>query len=293
MSQTGRRLGEEPISTSVHRLDEARPASVIPESVAEFLDAGGQSRLADHRIRPGSTDDLLLRDDLSRALREDAQQRQRLRRQPYDLPATHETLLGVEPVTTEADRPEALRRLRTRRWREERSVDVSQLPPASGLEDHPEVPGGVEPPSGLLLQTAVDDLPDPRGDAGRQGLGIGVENGVAAFHERARGEGPPSAEHLVDRRTQAEEVGPGVDRIPPNLLRRHVARGAEDQSGAGGSDRGRQRLVHQRMWRGLSLHRLDQLGDAEVEQLHVAALGKEKILRLEVAVDDAALERRR
>ena len=94
-------------------------------------------------------------------------------------------------------------------------------------------------------------------------------------------EGPPAGQHLVQHGPEGEDVRASVDRLPVELLGRHVLQGAEQaalrrQRGAG---RRRRRVVV----RGA---RVAQPGQSEVEQLHAG--GREHhVARLQVAVDDA------
>ena len=83
-------------------------------------------------------------------------------------------------------------------------------------------------------------------------------------------------ERLVEDEPERVEVGAPVDRLPRGLLGRHVGERADDVA------RPRQRVL------------AGELGDAEVGQLRRAAararhVGDDHVLRLDVAVDDAAL----
>jgi tRNA A-37 threonylcarbamoyl transferase component Bud32 len=102
----------------------------------------------------------------------------------------------------------------------------------------------------------------------------GGERGVAV-------EGEPPGQGLVGEHPEGVDVRPVVDDVRRGLLRRHVLRRPDD-----GADPGEP----------LRLGRPGPLGDAEVEHLHeVAAVGPaedEDVLRLQVAVHDAALVRR-
>ena len=100
-------------------------------------------------------------------------------------------------------------------------------------------------------------------------------------------EGAVAGEHLVEDRAQREEVGAGVGGETPHLLRRHVPIRADHHAGPRLGERPRRRqLVAGALG-------ADELGDPEVEDLGPPVAGQEQVLRLEVAVDDAALVRRR
>ena len=75
-----------------------------------------------------------------------------------------------------------------------------------------------------------------------------------------------------------------VGRIPPDLLGRHVADGAEDDAGAG--RRGIRRALFSRS---AQVERRPELGQAEVQDLHPPVPGDEQVLGLQVPVDDPLL----
>lgn len=98
-------------------------------------------------------------------------------------------------------------------------------------------------------------------DLGEDARQLGVAN-----------EAPPG-EGLVEDRPEGVEVAPGIDRLTPHLLGRHVGRRSDDDPGLGELTVGRPRL-----------------GDAEVEHLCLEAgsvRDEEDVVGLDVAVDDA------
>ncbi len=80
---------------------------------------------------------------------------------------------------------------------------------------------------------------------------------------------PHASDHLIEDDPERPDVAAPIHWLAPHLLRRHVGRRPHERSGAGG--------------RVLPTH----LGDAEVEDLHLAASGDHDVAGLDVAVHDA------
>ena len=81
-----------------------------------------------------------------------------------------------------------------------------------------------------------------------------------------------AGEHFVEQHAKAVQVGASIHRLATNLFRTHVARRAERQAGAG----------HDRA-------AAEALGDAKIGEHWAAIFTEQDILRLDVAVDDAAM----
>ena len=96
-----------------------------------------------------------------------------------------------------------------------------------------------------------------------------VDDLVGDRREVVGREGLLPREELVEDDAEREEVAPAVDRVPRDLLGRHVVRRPEELS--------RRREV-----------RLLGLGDPEVGDLHLALGRDDDVRRLHVPVDDAA-----
>ena len=135
----------------------------------------------------------------------------------------------------------------------------------------------------VLLQAMPDDPVERRGDVPprlRQLPRLISHDGRHRLGIRLSPERSLAREQLVEDRSEREDVGAVIDRESLYLLGRHVAGGPHDRPGL--------RVARDR-WRHLVARSvgLDPLGQAKVEDLHVAVPGDEKILRLQVTMDDA------
>ena len=124
------------------------------------------------------------------------------------------------------------------------------------------------------LQRAVER----RAELRRGGRGASCAAAAAQCHSRAVAAGLTSApvrtgERLVEHERERADVGPLVDPLTRGLLGRHVGERADDVAGS------REQLV------------AGQVGDPEVDSFAAApprAVRHDHVLRLDVAVDDAA-----
>jgi hypothetical protein len=120
--------------------------------------------------------------------------------------------------------------------------------------------------SRLLLQTVQHNLRHNRRNLCRQRLRLVVEDGVTALDHCCARKGALPGQHLVDHRAQTEDVGPRVQRLPADLLGRHVAHRPQHRASLRRAAGRRHGDIHQLVGP-LVTHHLGQLGDAEVEQL--------------------------
>ena len=141
-------------------------------------------------------------------------------------------------------------------------------------------------PRAILLQALLHDALKFGRDAGRlavDGLGLCRQNGRECLWKRVAGKRASPGRHLVQHRAEAERVAACVDGLATDLLRRHVGAGAQQRALA---------RVHRRRVRVVvGSDRLERLGEAEVQHLGMSAWRHDDVLRLDVAVDDAALVR--
>src|ERR1043166_6024834 len=115
---------------------------------------------------------------------------------------------------------------------------------------------------------------------------IVAQHRAQRLHRRGRMECALAAEHLVEDAAEGEDVGARVDLLAAQLLRRDVADRAHDHAGPRRADERRRLVVEaEDVSRGVHLRQ------AEVEDLHAPRAGEVDVLRLEVAVDDAAVVR--
>ena len=82
-----------------------------------------------------------------------------------------------------------------------------------------------------------------------------------------------AGDHLVEHDAERPDIGPHIAALADEMLRRHVGDGPDRRAGA------RQRRA------------AGQLGDAEVEELHLAAPRQHDVRRLDVAMNDVGVVR--
>ena len=157
-----------------------------------------------------------------------------------------------------------------------------------GRQREAKIPGALETFCRLLLEAVRNDPPELRRNlrGGRRGHRILLQHRQHRLGRALRMERPTAGQHLVEDRAESEEVGAMVDFAAPDLLRRHVTRRAEDDARLRAHGR-RLRELHVRRRAGRE-HR-----QAEVEDLDEAAVRQKDVVRLEVAMHDAAVVRGR
>ena len=144
----------------------------------------------------------------------------------------------------------------------------------------------------ILVQSRLHDAVELRR---RNRLEIGerprpvLEDGGNQAGLRRAGERTLACDHLVEDQAQRVEIGTRIRLLSFELLRRHVAEGAEDRACLGQRPGAalRRHLRHARAGCGLCA----EPGQAEVEQLD-AGRGDHHVAGLQVPVDDAVIVRR-
>ncbi len=151
--------------------------------------------------------------------------------------------------------------------------------------------GGRRMAGGRVLAQAAEDqlLQRPRQVAPElsERRGIGGQHRGLHGRRRTAGERPRPRQHLVEDGAQREQIGPDVDGAACGLLRRHVGGSPQDSPRSGEERRGELRRGGGRP------ARLAQLGESEVEDLRPAVGGDHDVGGLEIAMDHAAVVRRR
>ena len=132
----------------------------------------------------------------------------------------------------------------------------------------------------------------------RQGTAIWRRLGRIVVQNRRHGlgggvalKGADAAEHFVEHRAEAENVGAAIHLAAANLLGRHVAGGSHHRSHAGGRDVGGH--GGQSGVRASRSGFLDRLRETEVEDLHPAFARNKDVVGLQVAMGDVFAVRRR
>src|SRR5262245_14022747 len=133
--------------------------------------------------------------------------------------------------------------------------------------------------SRIFLETMPDDLLDLRRDSWDRRRVV-LQNRCHCLGGGVAEEWPPACKHLVQDSTNSENVGSMVGRPPADLLGRHVRRRAEENTRCGPS----LRLVLRARRR--------ELGQPEIQNLHVPVDGDESVFWFEITVDDTFRMRR-
>ena len=154
------------------------------------------------------------------------------------------------------------------------------------LEQQPSVGDIAQPLAGVLAQAEAQHLAGARGCRPGQPAPVGIGSDDRGHHigQAVPPEGAASAQHLVEHAPEGPDVGPAVDALAPRLLGAHVVRGADHparrrrrmRGGCGGVVERRRTVIQ-------------DPGQAEVEQLHLAVAGQLDVGGLQVAVHDPSL----
>jgi hypothetical protein len=152
---------------------------------------------------------------------------------------------------------------------------------------------GLEPLVGMFRQAMSEDAVEhgrrrlPR--AGADLRRVEVQDRRQPVRRAFTREGGPPRHHLVEDRAHREQIRTRIGRLSADLLGGHVAWSAHPQTVL--RDGGRVAPPTSRV--GIALGRaVVPAGHAEVEDLDLAIRGQEDVLRLQVAMDDAARVRR-
>jgi hypothetical protein len=157
-----------------------------------------------------------------------------------------------------------------------------------GAEIHEEVFHPLVALSGIFGQGLVEDPLEVsahlRGDVvpERREWGGGIpENRAQRFRSTRSSKGSVPGEHLIEHGAEAEDVAAVIDLRSFGLFGRHAGDGAHDDAGIGLTAKRGGRLG------ALTSQGLDELGQAEVDDLGVPAFVEHDVVGLEVSVHDA------
>ena len=137
---------------------------------------------------------------------------------------------------------------------------------------------------GILLERLLDDAAQLQRHIVAKRRRRVVEDGVDDVQVRLTRERPPAGQHLVQDDAEGEHVTSGIEAPPLRLLRRQIVDRPENDSHTTWRPGHRLRLAA-----GVIGH----LGQTKVRQLGIAVPRNQNVLRLDVAMQDAGVVRRR
>ena len=148
------------------------------------------------------------------------------------------------------------------------------------LQREGEIGGGLKTLLRIFLQAAMDHSLQGHRSVGREVRNrwrLLVQNRGHRIGRRGLLKRLLPHHHLVEDGSEGEDVRAVVGRQSTHLLWRHVADGSHGDAGK----RERRGLIHHRFFR------LNEFGEAEVENLDATVFGDEQVVGLQVAVDDS------
>ena len=116
---------------------------------------------------------------------------------------------------------------------------------------------------------------------------IAFQDGVEDYRRGVARKRQLSGGHLINHSPQREKIGAGIELFAPSLLRRHVRDSADRAARVGKAGGARTVVLRDINCLGGHSRCARELGEAEVQNLHLAPLGKENVRRLDVAMDDS------
>ncbi len=144
----------------------------------------------------------------------------------------------------------------------------------------------------IFFERLVDDVLKLERQVGIQAdrhQGSAIQDGVEDHAGSVAAKGREPGSHFVEDDAEGEKIGAGIEVLAPHLLGRHVGDGAEGRSGTGkvlrADGAGGLRVLG---ITATAAHEFGgKLGEAEIENLHVTALGDEDVAGFNVAMNDA------
>ena len=104
---------------------------------------------------------------------------------------------------------------------------------SAGLEREGKIVGRLKAQLGFLLEATADDASQRGHITGHRVeiRWIAVQNGAHRIRGRLASEGASAREHFQEHRAKREDIGATVQRLPADLLRRHIADRPHHHSG--------------------------------------------------------------